>query len=72
MYISFDNFTFKVGGCIGTANTHLILLTNFSFDEVSLKSGVKLAVIIFNVRVIPAEVNGTRSHLDPSNLLFSL
>ena len=59
IYINFDNFTSKVVGCIGTAkrnswhsrnsvtNYLIFSTTYFSFDEVSLKREVKLAVIIF-------------------------
>ena len=44
----------------------------FNFDEVSLKSEVKLAVIIFNVMVMLVEANGTKSYLDLSNSHFAL
>ena len=72
IYINFDNFTFKVVDALycyaqfiafpGQRDKNLIFLTSrFSFDEVSLKSGVKLSVIIFNVKVIVVEANGARA-----------
>ena len=50
----------------------IVLTTCFSFDEESLKSEVKLAVIIFNVLVILIETNGKRFRLDLSNSPFAL
>ena len=47
--------------------TLIFLTTYFSFDDVSLKSEVKLAVISFS-----CEAKGTRSHLDLSNSPFTL
>ena len=41
-------------------------------DEISLNSEVKLAMVLLHLRVILAEVNGTKSHLDLSNLPFAL
>ena len=83
--INLENFTFKVGGCIGTAMRNLydstnsvvkfdiFLTTNFSFDEVSLKSDVKVSWNhFFNVRVILVEANVARSHLDLSNSPFAV
>ena len=66
---------FKVGGCIDTASRNLqhdkkyiyiyiFLNALFGFVEVSLKSEVKLVVIIFNITTIPLEAI---SHLDLSN-----
>ena len=46
--------------------------TYFSLDEISLKSKVKLAVIIFNVRDILAEANRKSCHLDLSTSYFAL
>ena len=51
-------------------NKIIFLITYFNFDDVSLKNDVKLAVIVFSVRVILVEANGTRSLL--SNALFAL
>ena len=49
------------------------MVSDFSFDGVSLKSEMKLAVMIFfNVRVIHVEANLTRSHLDLLNSPFAL
>ena len=51
------------------------MTTYFSFDEVSLKNEVKLIVIIFVcvcVCVILLKAKGTCSHLDFSNVSFSL
>ena len=70
-------FTFQMGGYISNEKTSSIafpgerdknlifLTTNLSFDEIGLKSEVKLFYNYFNVMVINA--NGTRSHLNLSN-----
>ena len=50
----------------------IFLAICFSFDEVSPKIDVKLTVIIFNVKVILVDANGTRSDLDLSNSPFTL
>ena len=57
--IHVENFIFKEGGCIRTAKRiydipgterkifDILISINFNFDEISVQSDVKLAVIIF-------------------------
>ena len=50
----------------------MFLTTYFSFDEVCLKIDVKLAAIIYNVRINLVEASETRSDLELSNSPFCI